>query len=295
MAIYEEDWDQFYLGKVCKRDHRWKDLDYGLRRSSGGCYVCELEKRARKAERKRRLKQQETDKRRTLAESLGVDLTLYQLGTLCARGHDYMETGYSLQYKSSRCCVDCRALTGREYAQTEKGRESARVSLAKYRASAKGKKKQREYASSEKGKESRRRAFRKWRISAKGRECMRRHDVARKDDPRRRLSYKKKAARRRAQKKQYHVSYTVEQILERFVLFDNTCAYCDCQDDLTNDHVKALNRGGWDEVANIVPACRKCNSSKSDRPVEEWYPEQDFFEESRLNKVLVNMEGSHVR
>lgn len=49
------------------------------------------------------------------------------------------------------------------------------------------------------------------------------------------------------------------------------CAYCDLRtSDLTQDHVVPLIRGGRHAPANIVPACRLCNSRKSSRFLIEW-------------------------
>ena len=36
------------------------------------------------------------------------------------------------------------------------------------------------------------------------------------------------------------------------------------------DHVNARCKGGVDDLDNLVPACRSCNSSKRYKSVEEW-------------------------
>lgn len=48
---------------------------------------------------------------------------------------------------------------------------------------------------------------------------------------------------------------------------DGRCAYCRKRRRLTMDHVQAISRGGPHIAANIVPACRPCNSSKGNREV----------------------------
>lgn len=48
------------------------------------------------------------------------------------------------------------------------------------------------------------------------------------------------------------------------------CCYCGSTDDLTIDHVTPLARGGSNDLANLVVACRICNSSKGARLLEEW-------------------------
>jgi hypothetical protein len=41
---------------------------------------------------------------------------------------------------------------------------------------------------------------------------------------------------------------------------------CDCQDDLTIDHIEPLSRGGSDDITNLQFLCRPHNSAKGDRP-----------------------------
>lgn len=50
------------------------------------------------------------------------------------------------------------------------------------------------------------------------------------------------------------------------------CAYCGAAKKLTRDHKIPLSRGGRDDIENIAPACKSCNSSKGARTVEEWRP-----------------------
>lgn len=45
--------------------------------------------------------------------------------------------------------------------------------------------------------------------------------------------------------------------------FKNRCYYCKSRSaHLTQDHIIPLSRGGSHTITNIIPACRKCNSSK---------------------------------
>jgi 5-methylcytosine-specific restriction endonuclease McrA len=48
------------------------------------------------------------------------------------------------------------------------------------------------------------------------------------------------------------------------------CIYCGSLDSIEMDHVIPISRGGRHSIGNIVPACRKCNASKSDKFLIEW-------------------------
>jgi 5-methylcytosine-specific restriction endonuclease McrA len=51
--------------------------------------------------------------------------------------------------------------------------------------------------------------------------------------------------------------------------YDSRCYYCleksECITHLQPDHYIPFGRGGLDDMPNIVPACQRCNSSKSDK------------------------------
>ena len=67
-------------------------------------------------------------------------------------------------------------------------------------------------------------------------------------------------------------SYQWEHTLKHF---NNCCAYCG--EKLTNahqDHFIPLSKGGEYTKRNIVPSCKKCNSSKSNKPPLAWLIKQ---------------------
>ena len=51
--------------------------------------------------------------------------------------------------------------------------------------------------------------------------------------------------------------------------YGHKCAYCGATEDLTQDHIIPLSRGGWHTISNIAPACRSCNSRKGTRTPAE--------------------------
>jgi len=52
--------------------------------------------------------------------------------------------------------------------------------------------------------------------------------------------------------------------------FDGLCAYGCGRAGTTNDHIWPVSRGGKSRPANIVPACRSCNSRKRDSDPLTW-------------------------
>jgi 5-methylcytosine-specific restriction endonuclease McrA len=58
--------------------------------------------------------------------------------------------------------------------------------------------------------------------------------------------------------------------LREEVLWSGPCAYCGYDAPTQVDHVMPLSRGGTDDRANLVPACRPCNMNKLDFTPEEW-------------------------
>jgi len=78
---------------------------------------------------------------------------------------------------------------------------------------------------------------------------------------------KAKDARRRAYKIGALGRFTAEEWQARKVYFNNRCVYCgQKKKNLTADHWIPLSEGGTNFISNIVPACRNCNSKKSNIP-----------------------------
>ncbi len=68
------------------------------------------------------------------------------------------------------------------------------------------------------------------------------------------------------------------------------CVYCGSEKNLTLDHIIPVSRAGVDprikalleSTDNIVWACKKCNSSKRDKDVFEWYGKEGIDEIPKL-------------
>ena len=68
--------------------------------------------------------------------------------------------------------------------------------------------------------------------------------------------------------------------------WDNKCAYCGSEENLTIDHVIPQSKGGSDFTKNVVCCCHDCNQNKGHTPWEQWYYEQDFFTEEKRSAIL---------
>ena len=79
---------------------------------------------------------------------------------------------------------------------------------------------------------------------------------------------------------------TLDEWKETLEYFNNSCAYCGSVGKITQDHIVPIDSGGLNTKYNLVPACPFCNSSKSNRPLVQWYMKQPFATEERLQRVL---------
>lgn len=92
--------------------------------------------------------------------------------------------------------------------------------------------------------------------------------------------------RRKAKKRKLPHKFTEENWQETKDYFDNKCAYCGFDEELTQEHFIPLSKGGEYTVNNIIPACKSCNCSKKDRDFFKWYPEQEFYSKQREKQIL---------
>jgi rubrerythrin len=60
------------------------------------------------------------------------------------------------------------------------------------------------------------------------------------------------------------------------------CIYCGSREHLTKEHILPLSRGGPDHPDNVVWVCRRCNSSKGDKRLYEWYGLERRYEVPRV-------------
>jgi len=92
-----------------------------------------------------------------------------------------------------------------------------------------------------------------------------------------------KAQRRITRKRNLLADLTVQQWELICNSFDNKCAYCgDPIKTLARDHFIPLSKQGAFTASNIVPACRECNSRKSDKDPKDWLSKKKYNEIKRL-------------
>lgn len=82
--------------------------------------------------------------------------------------------------------------------------------------------------------------------------------------------------KRRARKAGNGGSHTLLELKEKFASFGDVCFYCGCGGELTVDHDIPLSRGGTDDIDNILPACRSCNSRKNSLTAVEFFASRRF-------------------
>ena len=81
---------------------------------------------------------------------------------------------------------------------------------------------------------------------------------------------------------------TKDQWYEMMIFFNWECAYSGIQlnkDNRSIDHIIPLNKNGENNIWNCIPMLISYNSSKNDNDWLEWYIQQDFYNEERLNKI----------
>jgi len=97
--------------------------------------------------------------------------------------------------------------------------------------------------------------------------------------------YKMYAQKRRALKESLPATLTEQEWTYLKETFNNKCAYCGEASDLAQDHFVPLSKGGPYTIENIIPACKRCNSSKRNSDFSEWYKHHGSYSRERENKI----------
>ena len=96
--------------------------------------------------------------------------------------------------------------------------------------------------------------------------------------------------KRRQREQEQGRGITVEQWKEMFDFFGWRCAYSGKylggdMEGRTIDHIIPLSEGGLNEPWNCVPMYSNYNSSKHTSDMLDWYIQQEYYSEERLNKI----------
>ena len=98
---------------------------------------------------------------------------------------------------------------------------------------------------------------------------------------------REKSKRRKAKIKGNTIQkVSVSEIKERFLYFENKCAYCGEKRDLQIEHFWPISKGGAHSLSNIIPACSRCNYSKRDKNPKEWYKKTPFFNQGKWDTIV---------
>ena len=119
-------------------------------------------------------------------------------------------------------------------------------------------------------------------------EKIREHSKQYRNTPQGQVVHFNSICKRRTQKQNQGNGINKDQWLEMMEYFGWKCAYSGkvlSKDTRSIDHIKSLNQGGEHEVWNCVPMYKTYNISKSDKDLLEWYQQQGFYSEERLQKI----------
>ena len=67
--------------------------------------------------------------------------------------------------------------------------------------------------------------------------------------------------------------------------WNDKCAYCGSEENLTLDHIVPQSKGGSDTTKNVVCCCHSCNQSKGHEHWKLWYVQKDFYCENKFNLI----------
>ncbi len=264
----------YRLGYLCANEHRWRDRDVTLRRSSDGrCPLCEQLRRGRNKEKISAYAKVHYQRNREHYISLAKQryISDKETGRIAA----YHQKTAEHRRRQSRAYRARRGCRSREQIRLEAALRRTRsvptvaelVRKAQY-----------DY----------------WQIDRDAYEKER----ARCAKHKRRLRYltdeyfriytRNKSKARKALLRAAQVDkISPASIRLRFAAFSDTCAYCGLGGvDVQIEHVIPLSRRGQHTLSNIVPAYAACNFSKGSKPVEDCYRNQPFFDPARLSAIL---------
>ena len=169
-------------------------------------------------------------------------------------------------YKNKRnvdgLCCQCK-VCDQAYRQGEKGK----VVQQHYRQSEKGKAADRRYRQSDGGKVALQVVNEHYQQSPKGEATQKRYHQSNRG----KVADRRACRQRRVRKAGCVGSHTREEFLDLCKLYDFRCLRCGDQfpiKELIEDHIIPIGPGVSDNIDNIQPLCRPCNSRKGRRTID---------------------------
>jgi 5-methylcytosine-specific restriction endonuclease McrA len=259
LALQEFDVSKFRLGKLCLGNHEWGNSGQTLRYLKGDCPKCQVEYNRGAYRSYSQFTEEERQKRiaykrkvREQNRALGLTSSGKPLKRPAMQFAKLASPEQRRLWKAIRDAGQCPTVA--TLVMQEQRRywvENPKAKAEHYR--------------------SRRRAL--WRARYQR-------------NPDLRLYTREKSKRRKAKARgQTPLQIPVAAIKRRFAEFGNCCAYCSATGDMNLEHVIPISQGGPHDIGNIIPACFSCNMNKGTKPMEQWYRQQPFFNEVRLQQI----------
>lgn len=155
-------------------------------------------------------------------------------------------------HKTGNCSDECRKITNRETKAKYKKTEKGKITESKWIGSEKRRLNEKSYQQKP---EARRKAV------IRSTNQLKKHPHLREAKKFRDRVY---GYFQRASKKEIgKITNTQWQL--KLVEFQNGCAFCGTKENITIDHIIPLSKGGTNDVDNIQPLCRSCNSRKGNK------------------------------
>jgi 5-methylcytosine-specific restriction endonuclease McrA len=256
---YAFDGDRFYLGSLCKRGHDWRSTGQSLRRresnksAGGNCLECE-------------------------------QVRLLGNPTALAARREYARE-YMRKHRA-----ECGRLSRSKRALPGESKDVAAARLAAERAICEAIRAAGRSPSVARLVMNEQRRY--WQVNPEAKAAHDRwwdkykYSWRYKCDPLFRLHECQRNSEKKARNRGNHtVRISKKEIQARYAEFDHQCAFCGSDDRIVIEHVVPRSKGGPHALGNILPACHRCNTNKTNHEVETWYRRQPFFSELRWRKI----------
>lgn len=303
---------KIFVGKLCPKGHRYNSSDNSLRYiNRGRCVECA------RAENNQRYVPKRPPTKNYCPIDLSADFvdSIFYLGRLCNRKHDYRGSGLSKRRVSNYGqgnCLECQKLVSKQY--YERNHDEILLKQREYLSNNKDKVRQKKaeyYARNadhvkakakswrENNRERRRENNREWAIrnpekdKNSKRNWRQSHRGAQKE---------KDLKRRQRLVSQSDMTLTIDAV-DKLYASSSSCPYCgvsmtdgrggpDIKSAKSIDHMVPLVLGGLHSLQNVIVCCLSCNSKKGNKPYSEWVEGLSEPYRSKAEALYIKKHGS---